>query len=69
MNEFLVLVGQILLIVCLQSVVELFIDATSKPYLIKILSIACYVGSLYLLLRFVFDNLMPEIFNIVRMAF
>lgn len=69
MNEFLALIGQLFLIVCLQSVLELFIDATNKPYLTKILSIACYAGALYILLQFVFNNLVPEMFGIFRMVF
>lgn len=69
LNEFLALIGQLFLIVCLQSVLELFIDATNKPHLVKLLSIACYAGSLYLLLQFVFNNLMPEMFSIFRMVF
>ncbi|MCL2616755.1 MAG: hypothetical protein FWD96_03815 [Defluviitaleaceae bacterium] len=67
MREFMILVGQIFLISCIQSIVELFID--EKSHLRKILNIACFMGGLYLLLQFVFNYLFPEITQIVRVYF
>lgn len=65
-----VLIGQIFLIVCLQGVLEMFISQTKSPdYLKNMLSIAAYAGSFYLVLRFVFDNLVKEIFEVFRVVF
>ena len=69
MNELLALIGQIFLIVCVQAVMEMFIEQYKQPYLSKILSIACYSGALYLLLQFIFDNLLTEIFTLLRLGF
>jgi len=69
MREFMILVGQIFLISCIQSIIELFIDLSEKPLQKKILNIACFVGGLYLLLQFVSNHLFPEITQIVRVHF
>ncbi|MCL2853152.1 MAG: hypothetical protein FWE20_08995 [Defluviitaleaceae bacterium] len=69
MREFMILIGQIFLISCIQSIVELFVDLSEKPLQKKILNIACFLGGLYLLLQFVFDHLFPEITQIVRVYF
>ena len=69
MREFMILVGQIFLIVCVQSIVEMFVDLSKAPLMQKILNIACFLGGLYLLLQFVFNNIFPEITQIVRVYF
>jgi len=66
MNEFLALIGQIFLITCIQSILEMFIDPNERPYLSKVLSIACYAGGLYLVLQFVFTHLISEMFSLFR---
>jgi len=66
MTEFMALIGQIFLITCLQSVLEMFITPGERPYLSKILAIACYAGALYLVLQFVFQNLVPEMLRLFR---
>ena len=66
MNELLALIGQIFLITCIQSVLEMFIDPEKRPYLLRILSIACYAGGLYLVLQFVFDHLISEMMTLFR---
>ena len=69
MNEFLVLIGQIFLIACLQSVIETYLDMEKKTYMAKIANFACYAGALYLLLQFIFNHLFREIFSIIQFAF
>ena len=69
MNEFLTVIGQIFLIACIQSVIEVFIDTDKRPYMSKIANFACYVGALYILLQFMFEFLLAELFSIVRFAF
>ena len=69
MNEFMMLIGQIFVIACLQNISEVFIEGGSKTYLLKVLNVACYVGAFYLVLQFVFASLMPEIIRIFNVAF
>ena len=66
MDQLLALIGQIFIITCVQSILEMFIDPGERPYLSKILSIACYAGGLYLVLQFVFDNVVSELFTLFR---
>lgn len=69
MNDFLFLIGQIFLITCVQTIFEMFIDQKQKPYLGQVLNIACYAGALYLLLQFVFNNVVSEMYTLFRFAF
>lgn len=63
------LIGQILIIYCLQSLIEIFIEAEKKPYQARILNIACFAGSLYLLIQFVFKFLLGEIVSVMNFSF
>lgn len=68
MKEFMVLIGQIILISCVQSVIEIFFDSDKKT-LSKIINIACYAGSFYLLIQYIFTYLLREIVSVVRFPF
>ena len=69
MREFMILIGQMFLIACLQSVIEMFIEPKERPFQHRILTIACYMGGLYLLLQFAFEHLFPEMTQLVRVYF
>ncbi len=69
MKEFMVLIGQIFLISCIQTITEIFVDPGSKPYQARVLNIACFAGSLYLLLQFVFNHLMKELVTVIKFPF
>ena len=69
MREFTVLIGQLFFIALMQTVLELFIDPRERPKHVQILNIACIIGSLYLLLQFVFEYLMGELFTFVTFPF
>ena len=66
MPEFLELIGQIFLIVCIGSILEFFIDQAQKPFLSKLVNIASYAASFYLVLRFVFDHLIKEVLDVMK---
>jgi len=68
-NEFMILIGQIFVIACLQNISEVMIEDGSKGYLLKAVNVACYVGAFYLVLQFVFSSFMPEILRIVTLSF
>lgn len=69
MGEFLTLLGQIFIISCLQSIVELFIDPTLKSYQIRLINIACFSGSLYLIIQYISGTLISEISTVFKFAF
>ena len=69
MREFTILIGQLFFIALMQTVLELFIDPNERPKHVQILNIACIIGSLYLLLQFVFEYLVGEISTIMTFPF
>lgn len=66
MDEFLKLIGQILIIALLQSIIEVFIEPGNKPYLYRIINIACYVGALYLLVDYIANSFFKEFMSLIR---
>ncbi len=69
MKEFMLLIGQIILISCIQSLVEIFIEPDKKPMQARIINIACYVGSFYLLIQYVIVYVLREIVSVVKIPF
>ena len=69
MREFMILVGQIFLISLVQTILEVFLKSENRDYQIKIINIACIMGSFYLVLHFVFTYIIRELTSIVRMPF
>ena len=69
MREFTMLIGQLFFIALMQTVLELFIDADERPKHVKILNIACIMGSMYLLLQFAFEYLLGEISAFITFPF
>ena len=69
MREFMVLIGQIFLISLIQTIIEVFLKSENRDYQIKLINVACIMGSLYLLLQFVFTYILKELTSIVKMPF
>jgi len=67
MTEFIVLIVQILIITCIQTIAEIFIDPTKNSMQVKLIGIACTVGSFYLLVQFVFSYILEEIIGIINL--
>ena len=67
MREFMVLIGQIFLISLIQTILEVFLKTENREYQIKIINIACIMGSLYFVLRFVFTYILKELTTFVKM--
>ena len=67
MKEFIVLIAQILIITCIQTLAEVFIDPEKNPMQVKLIGIACIVGSFYLLVQFVFSYILEEIVSIINL--
>ncbi|MCL2376549.1 MAG: hypothetical protein FWC76_04035 [Defluviitaleaceae bacterium] len=68
MTEVLSLLAELFLIGCLHVIMNLLIDAEKNPLFSKIVSIACYAGSLFIVVRFVTNNLLPQMAQIFRMV-
>lgn len=69
MKEFITLLGQIFVITCLQSIIELFIDPATKSYQIRLINIACFLGSLYFLLNFINNVMLSQIASVFKFNF
>lgn len=69
MSAFFSLIGQILLITCVQMFSEIFIDSDKRPHLAKIANVACYAAGVYFVMQFVFETLMAEVVTIVNRVF
>ncbi len=69
MQEFMVLIGQILVIVCIQLVVEIFIDKEKRPIQVQMVNTACVIGCVYLVMQFIFTYMLTEIIDIVSLPF
>jgi hypothetical protein len=61
MREFLSLLGQLFIITVLQSIIGAFIDSEKETYMLRIISVACYFGALYIVLQFVYNNILVKI--------
>jgi hypothetical protein len=69
MREAIILLGEILLIVLFQTIVETFFEKDKHSVQLKIINIACILGSLYLLLDFAFNNIISELTAFVNLPF
>jgi hypothetical protein len=68
-REFIILIGEIFFIALLQTIIETFLEQEKRPRQMGIINIACIMGSLYLLLKFVYDNILSEISSFVQFPF
>lgn len=69
MPEFMTLIGEIFIIACIQSLVEVFFDMEKRPYMAKLVNVACYAGAFYLLLQFVLDFVLKEVITFLQGVF
>jgi hypothetical protein len=68
-KEFILLIGEIFFIVLLQRVIDEFMTEFKLETQKRFVNIACVLGSLYLLLNFVYDNILSEIATFVKFPF
>ena len=52
MDGFLALAGQLFLILCIQSVLEVMVTKWQNNYMLKPIELGCYLASLAVVLRF-----------------
>lgn len=65
MREFLSLLGQLFLIAILQSIISFFINE-KQAYMLQLINIACYLGSLYIILQFVYTHLLSQVMTMFK---
>ena len=63
MREFLIMIGELFFISCLQSVLDMLVADKKKTYMNKVIAIACYIGSLSIVLRFTFETVFQELLS------
>ena len=68
MSEVITLLAELFLIGCLHMIMNLLIDSDKMPFFSRITSIACGAGSIFVLVRFVINNLLPQMAQIFRMV-
>ncbi|MCL2353504.1 MAG: hypothetical protein FWC69_02615 [Defluviitaleaceae bacterium] len=68
MNQVIMLLGQLFLIGCLHMIMNMLIEGEKMPFFSRVVTIACYAGSLFLLGRFIVVNLMPQMASIFRIV-
>lgn len=61
MSNIIQLFGQIFLIAIIQIVSDSFIDKSELPLQAKLINIACFLGSLYLILEFLISNILNSL--------
>lgn len=66
MEGFLVLAGQLFLIVCIQSVLEVAAADRFQNHLQKVISLAAYLAALVLVLRFMDGYLLDMLQRLAR---
>ena len=66
MDGFLVLAGQLFLIVCIQSVLEVAAVDRFQNHLQKVISLAAYLAALVLVLRFMDGYLLDTLQRLTR---
>lgn len=69
MDDGLLLIGQVAIIACLELIINMFLDPEKKTGQTRILNVACYAVSLYLVLQFIFDNVLNEVASVMSFAF
>lgn len=64
MRDFMILMGELLFIAVFQMISTTFLDEVGQKWIIKLINIACIVICYFLLLRYVYNQLL-EIFSLV----
>jgi len=64
MREFMILMGELLFIAVFQMISTTFLDEVGQKWIIKLINVACIVICYFLMLRYVYNQLL-EIFSIM----
>jgi len=65
MRDFMILMGELLFIAVFQMISTTFLDEVGQKWIIKLINVACIVICYFLLLRYVYNQLL-EIFSLIQ---
>ena len=68
MSEAIALLAELFLIACLYMIIKLFLNDDRIGFFEKILAGACYAAALFVVARFVTNNLLPQMTQIFRIV-
>ena len=66
MQAFMTLAGDLFLIACIQSVLEMAVSGKKQAHLQKTIMLGCYLASLVLVLRFMEEYLITVLYSLYR---
>jgi len=69
MGDFFILIGQIFAVSIIQLVLEVLIDSDKHFYQAAVINTACFLGSLYFLLDFLFNKVLADLSTMVPSSF
>lgn len=69
MEQFLTVIGEIFLIICIQSIFDVLVSEKKQPYMKKVVSLACYIGSMIIVLNFMINYLFASLSDLFRSIF
>lgn len=64
MQQFFVMMSQIFFISCIQLILEVFLADKKHAYMVRIITVACYLGSLYIIIQFTSNYLLKALTGI-----
>jgi len=69
MREFMILIGELVLISMMQVVINAVLEESGKKTALKAINIACIFICYFLLARYVYNNFIEEILTLVYFYF
>jgi hypothetical protein len=69
MREFMILIGELVLIAMVQVILDAILDESGQKRAIKVVNIACILISYFLLVRYVYNNLIGEFTTMINYHF
>lgn len=69
MYELLTLIGQIFIMMYIETIISIFIDFEKKPFYKIILNIILYTGMIYLFVQFIVNYFLTELISFFRIMF
>lgn len=69
MDAFMKLAGQLFLIICIQSVLDAMVSSWRQNHFQKVISLACYIASLLLVINFMYKYFFQTLTQLVHTYF
>lgn len=66
MSQAIQLLAELFFIGCLHMIISMLIDSDKMSFFSKVVTMACYAASLFVLVRFIVANLLPQMASVFR---